>query len=74
MIPEEEYTVSEKYLECQNPELSGNYTVFDYRDGWLTAYNEDARVEYYFEQSEFHNNFLKQSEPEYVQQLEPLLH
>lgn len=57
---QEEYTVSQKYLECENPEFSGNYTVFDYGDGWLTAYNEDAKVEHYLAKIEFNNNFLKQ--------------
>lgn len=59
------------YLECSSPELSGNYSLFYYSDGYLTAYNEDAKVENYFTIEHFQTKYLKQHE---IQQLEPVLH
>jgi hypothetical protein len=59
------------YLECNSPELSGNYSLFYYSDGYLTAYNEDAKVENYFTVEHFTTKFLKQNE---IQQLEPVLY
>jgi hypothetical protein len=61
----------EIYLDCAVPEMSGNYTLFIYGDGFLTAYNEDAKVEHYLNESDFNTKFLKQND---VQQLEPVLH
>lgn len=51
-----------RYLDCAIPEMSGNYTLFFYGDGYLTAYNEDAKVEHYLSETKFNTNFLKQNE------------
>ena len=59
---EDTYTVSQEYLTCENESLSGNYTIFEYSDGWLTAYNEDAKVEYYQTQEDYLTKFLKQKQ------------
>ena len=59
------------YLECSSPELSGNYSLFYYSDGYLTAYNEDAKVENYFTVEHFQTKYLKEHE---IQQLESVLH
>lgn len=59
------------YLECASSKLSGNYSLFYYSDGYLTAYNEDAKVENYFTVEYFKTKFLKQNE---IQQLEPVLY
>ncbi len=59
------------YLDCSSPESSGNYSLFYYSDGYLTAYNEDAKVENYFTLEHFKTKFLKQHE---IQQLEPVLY
>lgn len=48
-----------KYLECSTPELSGNYSIFYYGDGFLTAYNEDKKIEKYMKESDFVSSFLK---------------
>lgn len=61
----------QKYLSCSVHENSGNYSLFFYNDGYLTAYNEDAKVEHYLSVSSFNENFLKN---EQIQQLEPVLH
>lgn len=60
-----------RYLNCASPENSGNYSLFFYSDGYLTAYNEDAKVEHYFKISYFNETFLKN---EQIQQLEPVLY
>jgi len=62
IFEEEEYKVSQEYLTCENESLSGNYTIFEYSDGWLTAYNEDAKVEYYQTQEDYLTKFLKQKQ------------
>jgi len=59
------------YLECASSERSGNYSLFYYSDGYLTAYNEDAKVENYFTVEHFKTKFLKQHD---IQQLEPVLY
>ena len=68
ITPEKE---EKRYLECASSELSGNYSLFYYRDGYLTAYNEDAKVENYFTVEHFNTKFLKQND---IQQLEPVLY
>jgi hypothetical protein len=54
---------SKEFLECANPALTGNYSLFEYDDGYLTAYNEDAKVDYYFTVEHFLTKFLKQTNP-----------
>lgn len=65
---------TKEHLFCSDDSLSGNYTIFEYEDEpeYLTAYNEDAKKEFYFKTDYFYNQFLKQNEQ--IQQLEPVLH
>lgn len=53
-----------KYLVCADSSMSGNYTLFFYGDGYLTAYNDDAKVEHYFAREVFETKFLKNDHSE----------
>lgn len=69
-----EYFEIKKFLDCVDESLSGNYSLFFYKDdpNYLTAYNDDVKKEHYLKTSSFLQTFLKQNEQ--IQQLESLLH
>jgi hypothetical protein len=48
-----------KYLICSDSSMNGNYTLFFYEDGYLTAYNDDVKVEHYFTNEVYQTQFLK---------------
>jgi hypothetical protein len=48
-----------KYITCADASMSGNYSLFFYEDGYMTAYNEDAKIEHYFTITHFETKFLK---------------
>jgi hypothetical protein len=48
-----------KYLMCADACMSGNYSLFFYEDGYMTAYNEDAKIEHYFTTTYYETQFLK---------------
>lgn len=50
--------IYKRFFKTENPEMTGNYTIFYYGDGWLTAYNEDTKTEYYLTNKDFKATFL----------------